>query len=103
MLPVIEAALPGMLPVTLLPLTSTIFASVTAPLASFGPVTALAAIAVALCVPVTSPLRLPLKFVVLLAVEALPLRLAVIVPAEKLPEPSRLTRALLVLAAVALL
>src|SRR5207244_1439393 len=58
---------------------------------------------VAACVPVTSPARLPEKFVVLVAVVALPLRAPVIVPAEKLPEASRLTIVLAVLALVAAL
>ena len=63
--------------------------------------------AVALCVPVTSPDKLPVKFVAvvavvaLVAVEALPFSAAVIVPAEKFPEPSRATMALAVLFAVA--
>src|SRR5438552_1117430 len=56
---------------------------------------------VAPCVPVTWPARLPEKFVVLVAVVALPLRAPVIVPAEKLPPASRLTIALAVLAFVA--
>src|SRR5207245_6273347 len=67
---------------------------------------------VALCVPVTSPESDPLKFVAFVAVAALvdvvavlalPLSVAVIVPAEKLPEPSRLTIVPAVLAFVALL
>ena len=41
--------------------------------------------------PVTSPARDPEKLVALVAVAALPLSVAVIVPAEKLLEPSRLT------------
>src|SRR6266404_1116358 len=46
---------------------------------------------VAPCVPVTSPARDPLKLVAVVAVVALPLKLAVMVPAAKLPEPSRTT------------
>jgi hypothetical protein len=49
-------------------------------------------------VPVTSPPRRPEKFK---ADAAVPLRLPVIVPAEKLPEPSRDTIALAVLLGVA--
>ncbi len=56
---------------------------------------------VAPCVPVTSPLRDPEKLVAVVAVVALPLKFAVIVPAEKLPEPSRATIALAVFALVA--
>jgi len=58
---------------------------------------------VAPCVPVTSPAKLPLKLVDVVAVVALPLSAAVIVPAEKLPEASRLTMVLAVLALVAAL
>jgi hypothetical protein len=46
---------------------------------------------VAACVPITSPDNEPLKFVAVVAVVAFPDKLAVIVPAEKLPVPSRLT------------
>ena len=56
---------------------------------------------VALCVPVTSPDNDPLKLVAVVAVVALPLKFAVIVPAEKLPDASRATIALAVLALVA--
>jgi hypothetical protein len=47
------------------------------------------------CPPVTSPLKLPVKVpeeLAVVAVVALPDKLAVMVPAEKLPEPSRFTR-----------
>jgi hypothetical protein len=57
------------------------------------------------CVPVTSPASDPLKLVALPAVVAavaVPLSVAVIVPAAKLPEPSRFTRVPAVLASVAL-
>src|SRR5215213_9551415 len=84
-----------------------VFASAAA-LAAFAPEATLAALAppteettVADCVPVTSPARLPLKFVALVAVvavEALPLSVAVMTPAEKLPLASRLTIAPTVLA-----
>ncbi len=63
---------------------------------------------VALCVPMTSPLNDPVKFVALsavvalVAVVALPFKLAVITPALKLPEASRLTIVLGVLLFVAL-
>jgi len=56
---------------------------------------------VALCVPVTSPANEPEKLVAVVAVVALPLKLAVIVPAEKFPEESRATIAFAVLALVA--
>src|SRR5580658_1357011 len=56
---------------------------------------------VAVCVPVTSPLNEPEKLVAVVAVVALPLKFAVIVPAEKLPELSRATIALGVLVLVA--
>jgi hypothetical protein len=59
---------------------------------------------VALCVPVTSPLNDPVKFVELVAVVAvvaLPLKFAVIVPAAKLPDASRFTSVLTVSALVA--
>src|SRR5579863_3545275 len=56
---------------------------------------------VALCVPVTSPSKDPEKLVAVVAVVALPLKLAVIVPAEKLPDASRYTMVLGVLAFVA--
>jgi hypothetical protein len=59
---------------------------------------------VALCVPVTSPLRDPVKFVALVAVVAevaFPLSVAVIVPAEKFPDPSRATMVEAVFAFVA--
>ena len=46
---------------------------------------------VADCVPVTSPESDPLKLVAVVAVVALPIRAAVIVPAEKLPLASRTT------------
>ena len=65
--------------------------------------------AVALWVPVTSPDKLPLKlvaeatFVAVVAVVALPESVAVIVPAVKLPLPSRFTMALAVFALVAAL
>src|SRR5437016_4931534 len=52
---------------------------------------------VALCVPVTSPANEPLKLVALVAlvaVVALPITFAVIVPAEKLPDASRFTMVL---------
>jgi len=52
---------------------------------------------------VTSPAKVPLKLVAELAVVALPLSAAVIVPAEKLPEASRLTMVFAVLALVAAL
>jgi len=64
---------------------------------------------VALCVPVTSPDRLPLKFVAvtalvaLVAVLALPFNAAVIIFAAKLPAASRLTIVLTTLLAVAAL
>ena len=54
--------------------------------------------------PVTSPVKDPLKLVAVVAVVALvalPVRFAVIVPAEKLPDPSRRTIAFAVLVAVA--
>ena len=56
------------------------------------------------CVPVTSPASDPLKFVALPAVVAavaLPLSVAVIVPAAKLPEASRFTSVPGVLTSVA--
>jgi hypothetical protein len=53
------------------------------------------------CVPVTSPDNDPEKFAALVAVAALPLRSAVMVPAEKLPSTSRLTIVLTVLLLVA--
>ena len=56
---------------------------------------------VALCVPVTSPDNDPEKLVAVVAVVALPLKFAVMVPAEKLPDASRATMALAVLALVA--
>ena len=56
---------------------------------------------VALCVPVTSPLKEPEKLVAVVAVVALPFKFAVIVPAEKLPDASRVTIAFAVLALVA--
>ena len=59
---------------------------------------------VALCVPVTSPDNEPVKlvaFVAVVAVVALPLKLAVMVPALKLPELSRKTMVLGVFAEVA--
>src|SRR5579863_10017000 len=46
---------------------------------------------VALCVPVTSPASEPEKLPALVAVAALPFKLAVMVPAEKLPDASRNT------------
>jgi hypothetical protein len=52
---------------------------------------------------VTSPANEPVKLVVLVAVVALPFKFAVIVPAEKLPDASRLTIALAVLVLTALL
>ena len=52
---------------------------------------------VAPCVPVTSPDNEPEKLVAVVAVVALPLKLAVIVPAEKLPDASRATNVLAVL------
>ena len=64
---------------------------------------------VAACVPVTSPASEPEKLladaavVALVAEVALPDKLAVIVPAEKLPEASRFTSALGVFALVAAL
>jgi hypothetical protein len=62
-------------------------------------------------VPVMRPLKLPvvaeteppLRFVAVVAVDALPERAAVIVPAEKLPDASRATIAVAVFALVALL
>jgi hypothetical protein len=62
---------------------------------------------VALCVPVTSPLKDPVKLVAFVAVVAvvaevaLPFKLAVIVPAEKLPDESRATIVLAVFPLVA--
>src|SRR5438045_5623797 len=56
---------------------------------------------VALCVPVTSPDNDPEKLVAVVAVVALPLKFAVIVPAEKLPDASRATIAFAVLVFVA--
>jgi hypothetical protein len=62
---------------------------------------------VAPCVPVTSPLRLPVKFTVVaafvafVAFVAVPLRFAVMVLAWKEPEASRITSALAVFAEVA--
>lgn len=59
---------------------------------------------VAPCVPVTSPDKDPVKLVALVAVVAvvaLPFKFAVIVPAEKLPNASRLTIVLAVLELVA--
>jgi hypothetical protein len=56
---------------------------------------------VALCVPVTSPLNDPVKLVAVVAVVALPDKVAVMVPAEKLPDESRATIALAVFALVA--
>jgi hypothetical protein len=56
---------------------------------------------VALCVPVTSPDNDPEKLVAVVAVVALPLKLAVIVPAEKLPDESRATMSFAVFALVA--
>ena len=59
---------------------------------------------VAPCVPVTSPDNDPVKLVeepAVVAVVALPFKLAVIVPALKLPVPSRLTMVLIVLLLVA--
>src|SRR4029078_2425291 len=53
------------------------------------------------CEPVTSPLNDPEKLVAVVALVALPARLAVIVPAEKLPEASRETMVFGVLALVA--
>ena len=44
---------------------------------------------VALCVPVTSPDNDPEKLVAVVAVVAFPVKFAVIVPAEKLPDASR--------------
>lgn len=70
---------------------------------------------VALCEPVTSPESIPLKLVAVpadvavpavvaeVAVVAVPLRFAVIVPAEKFPEASRFTMAEAVFAFVAAL
>ena len=58
---------------------------------------------VAVCVPVTSPERDPEKLVAVVAVFALPLRLAVMVPAEKLPDPSRFTMVFMVFEEVAAL
>ena len=49
----------------------------------------------------TSPDNDPEKLVVVVAVVALPLKLAVIVPAEKLPDPSRATIVFAVLELVA--
>src|SRR5579863_7563997 len=57
----------------------------------------------ALCVPVTSPVNEPEKLVAVVAVVALPLKLAVMVPAEKLPDASRFTMALAALRFVAAL
>ena len=56
---------------------------------------------VAPCVPVTSPSNEPEKLVAVVAVVALPLKLAVIVEAEKFPDASRATIALTVFALVA--
>jgi hypothetical protein len=56
---------------------------------------------VAPCVPVTSPDNEPEKLVAVVAVVALPLKFAVIVPAEKLPDASRATMAFAVFALVA--
>src|SRR4029434_977283 len=56
---------------------------------------------VAPCVPVTSPINDPLKLVAVVAVVALPLKFAVIVPAAKLPDPSRKTMVFAVFALVA--
>jgi hypothetical protein len=58
---------------------------------------------VAPCVPVTSPERDPVKLVAEVAVDAFPLRLAVMVPAAKLPEPSLFTIVETVLVLVAAL
>jgi len=83
------------------------FAS-TAPAATFAavwPPTSLTT--VALCVPVTSPLKAPVKLVAVVAVAAvvavvaLPLKFAIMVFATKLPAPSRLTIASGVFALVA--
>src|SRR5579863_1032770 len=71
----------------------------TAPAATFAavcPPTVLTT--VALCVPVTSPVNEPEKLVAVVAVVALPLKLAVMVPAEKLPDESRTTISLATLA-----
>lgn len=78
-----------------------------ATVAAFTPPTVLTI--VELCVPLTSPAKDPEKFaaevavLAVVAVAALPLRSAVIVPAEKLPEASRLTMVLAVLLFVAAL
>src|SRR5204863_190066 len=56
---------------------------------------------VAPCVPVTSPDNDPEKLVAVVAVVALPVKFAVIVPAEKLPDASRATIALAVFALIA--
>ena len=58
------------------------------------------------CVPVTSPVRLPVKLVALpavVAVAALPFRTPVMMPAEKFPLASRVTSVLAVFAEAAVL
>ena len=76
--------------------TSTVAA---ATLAAVWPPTKLTTVAP--CVPVTSPDNDPLKFVAIVAVVALPLKLAVIVPALKFPDASRATIAFAVFPLVA--
>ncbi len=74
-----------------------LFAAV-APLATLAAVTPpTVPTTVALCVPVTSPDKLPLKLPELVAVVALPFKFAVIVPALKLPDASRATNVFTVL------
>jgi hypothetical protein len=92
-----------------LTIVDAVFALV-APLARLAPVATLAAVTpptlattVAPCVPVTSPLSEPVSDPAEVAVDALPVKFAVIVPAVKLPEPSRLTIVDAVFALVAVL
>lgn len=114
----LPARLPMMVPAAKFPLASrltrvlAVFAEV-ALLESVAPEAMLAAVrppkletTVADCVPVTSPIRLPVKLVELpavVAVAALPFRVPVMIPAEKFPLASRATSVLAVFAAVELL
>jgi hypothetical protein len=81
-----------------------------APLAALTPAATFAAVTpptdvtvVAPWVPAMSPEKVPVKLVALLAVVALPSRVAVMIPALKLPDPSRRTNLPGVFASVAAL